>query len=1081
MTALLAPPGAHLVHRSTAAGAWVARAETFAADLDGVIVTVEPSASQKATLAVPGGEPPDRLHVTLCSLGSVTTLGEDARRAIGTVMASFGASTGPIPGTISGLGWFGSPDDITIALVDAEGLSAFRVALVDALTAAGYPPVDNGHDFTPHITMGYGPVDASAAVGAMLAFDELRVRWGTEVLAFDLLGQPGVPAPPPPMVEEAPVAEPMGPELAPIPPDSPPPGFAERMGDVADKFGWNEDHEAAAAADRKAGPMTTTTTKPARRGRNAGAVSRRAFADEVPAAAPPSKEPPADIGTLGDDALALEMARRLAEQTVASIEAEGGSVPDSARAALETSALSELTEALSEVVEDLAEDMAEGEPPPEAVAEAAQRVRARLRARAAQLAEMPGGVIELVVCPECGQEVAPTGEGLCPNCGAFCMEEGRERMAAESARPFDWEGVLTVEGVMSGDSRMIGDGALTWRTLPVPLMLQTVNAPGHDGAAICGSIVEVERQGHTIVGRGYFSSNEAGQMARALLSEGTLRGVSVDIDSVQMVFADPSGAELSPDEAMEAQMFGGGPEVVEMIVSGRVMGATLTPFPAFQEAFVYLLDETADAHETLVASAAGPIWRASRAADIAPAGQHRLAALVASAAGPDPDAPPAEWFQLLPMDEPQPFEVHADGRCYGLVAQWGTCHIGDSTRCTPVPRNNDFRTFYTGKKVQTAEGTMLSVGPIIMDTVHPNLLAQASDAQAFYAHTGCAVADVRLYTNEHGIVAAGALRPDVDPSQVRRLRASDISPDWRPINGELRLVSLLAVNTSGFLVEGIAASAGRFQPWGRLDLRTGQVAALVAAGAVRRERRSVGEEIDDLRAELADMRAAHQRMLTTVASMVGEGAKDRSARMSAALGTLGLDCGCDPEPDPEREARLSAALSVFGTSTFAKKAGDGGKADKVLFDALTAAAEMVRSASPGEVGDGATEDLTGDTASVNSMAAAAETLMSASQGGTGAEVNEMQAAGQAINDALSVRSAAAIENLAADGVAVEALPVGPEVLDAPLPDLVGQTVDAGGTPIQMTDAAFALWGASAVTPTEVEVEEATAEGAPFPG
>ncbi len=873
----VAPAGVQMITKGSPAAAWVAAAEEFGADLDGVIVSVEPTPLQKAALAVGGGEPPERLHVTLCALGAIDTLDEGARQIISSVLASFGPQVGPIEGSIGGIGWFGASDAMTLGLVDAPGLSSLRSVICNALADAGYAPLAD-HDFTPHVTLAYGQVDATDKVGQPVTFNELRLRWGAEVLAFDLIGSGAPPAAPEPL-----------PEVPPAPPEEVP----------------------AVAVDTIPAP----------------AAAAIAFADEPVE----STQPPVDIASVPDDALAMELARRLANEAVRSVEDAGGVVPPAAHAMLEQEALHELDEALRDVIEDLTDDMnepaeaEEPEEPAEVVAEmpTAAAIRARLRARAAALADVPmigaegepigeivGAPVETVTCPECGMEVVATEEGLCPGCGAALTET--EVVMASEVPDAEWEGVLTVEGVMSGDNRMIGEGSLTWRDLPVPLMLQTVNAPGHDGAVFCGWIHEVERVGASIIGRGTFTDDDAGAQARGILADpaGAKRfGVSVDIDSVQMVFADPSGVELSPDEAIEAHMFGGGADVVEMIVSGRVMGATLTPFPAFQEAHVYLLGPAEDAAEALVASAAGPIWRTTSPANLGLAGQGRLTALVASGGAPDELHPSGDLFQLRPMDEPEPFSVGAplpDGTipCYGLVAQWGTCHIGDTARCTEVPRSNDFRSFYTGKKVLTAEGNLLSVGPIIMDTVHPNLWAQASDAQAFYAHTGCAVADVRLYTNEHGIVAAGVVSPDATPAQIRRLRASDISPDWRPMGGEHKLVSLLAVNTSGFLVEGIAASAGRFQPWGFIDLTTGKVGALVAAGAVRNPaRRSMATELAEVRAELAEHRALLEALLAPHVEA------DRRARVAAALDAMGLDCGCD---EPAREERLAAALAVFG-------------------------------------------------------------------------------------------------------------------------------------------------------------------------
>lgn len=864
---LAAPPSTFSIDPETPAGAWVANAHEFGADLDGVIITVEPTPPEKGALAIDGGEPADRIHCTLAMLGTTATLDDEAKRIIGAVCASFGPQIDPIGGRVGGIGWFGAADSMTLALVDAPGLSALRAQIVSALADAGYPPVDD-HDFTPHLTLAYGQIDASEKVGMPITFNELRLRWGVEVLAFDLLG----PSLPPAPVEPVPEVQPVPPEEAPVPAPAAPP---------------------------------LTTVMPA--------------AFEAP---PEAAGPPPDVSAVPNEAIVLELARRLADEAARSVEGAGGVIDPAARAMLEEAARAELVEALHEVVGEIASDALEeeAEPAGEPAPVSAAAIRERLRNRAVELADViveapvPGAAPQTVTCPGCGLEVTPTPDGLCPECGTMCMESARFDSDAASVTEFEWEGVLTVEGILSGDGRMIAENSLTWRDLPVPLMLQTVNASGHEGAVFCGWIHEIDRVGSSIVGRGTFTDDDAGAAARAILTDpagANKFGVSVDIDRVQMVFADPSGVELNPDEQVEVHLYGGSPDVVEMLVAGRVMGATLTPFPAFQEAQVHLIAPAENPDAALVASAAGPIWRLTgTASGLGLIGARPLAALVASAGGDEDDhpAPSTDLFQCRPMDEPEPFGVGIplpDGTIpvYGLVTEWGTCHIGNSQECIEVPTSNDFRSFYTGKKILTAEGTLLPVGPIIMDTVHPNLFWQASDAQAFYADTGCAVADVRLYTNEHGIVAAGVVRPTATAAQVRRLRASDVSPDWRPIGGQHKVVTLLACNVSGFLVEGIAASAGRFQPWGGVDLESGQMLGLVAAGAIHQGRRSVGVELAEVRAELAEHRQALGVLLAP------RYAADRRARMAVALDTLGLDCSdCAAK---SRAERLAAARSAF--------------------------------------------------------------------------------------------------------------------------------------------------------------------------
>jgi len=494
--------------------------------------------------------------------------------------------------------------------------------------------------------------------------------------------------------------------------------------------------------------------------------------------------------------------------------------------------------------------------------------------------------------------------------------------------PFHWEGVLIVEGLPSGDGRMIASEALTHRELPIPLMLQTVNAMGHDGAVIAGSIHEIDRAPTNtegvfdIIGRGYFDSGDNGQEAQRLISEGTMRGVSADIDSVVVEFRSPEGDAVDFEDVIFGEA-----EAIEVLIEGRIMGATITPFPAFQEAHIAVID-SADVQESTALVAAGvmgDVWTVSRplvSGEFTTYSEGHGAgsdpqALVASAAAATlvevPCAPPVGWFGLQDMEEPHPVRVDADGRIFGLVAQWGSCHIGFSKRCVTVPKGGaPFASFRTGH-VLTEEGTLVATGPVYIDAVHPDLRKKASDAQAFYAHTGCAVADVALYENEWGIVASGSLRSDVTPEMARALRGSDISPDWRKINGKLTVVGLLAVNVSGFIVEGLVASGGEaievHEPMGVFDTVSGEAESVVGLGMVKHNTGPSATEVEALRAEVAELRAAMRPF--------------RAERTLAKLGELRLIGGTEvlaaaEEPSTEIEDEIDTVPEGEPEAEFAE-------------------------------------------------------------------------------------------------------------------------------------------------------------------
>lgn len=128
--------------------------------------------------------------------------------------------------------------------------------------------------------------------------------------------------------------------------------------------------------------------------------------------------------------------------------------------------------------------------------------------------------------------------------------------------------------------------------------------------------------------------------------------------------------------------------------------------------------------------------------------------------------------------------------------------------------------FLTGEVV-TDEGDRVAVGQITLGTGHAPLAAARSAVAAHYDNTGISAADVNAGPDSIGIWVAGACRPGTTPDQIRALRASAPSGDWRRIGGRLRLMAVLAVNVPGYPV-----------PRPRARVASGCQTALVAAGVI---------------------------------------------------------------------------------------------------------------------------------------------------------------------------------------------------------------------------------------------------------
>lgn len=204
----------------------------------------------------------------------------------------------------------------------------------------------------------------------------------------------------------------------------------------------------------------------------------------------------------------------------------------------------------------------------------------------------------------------------------------------------------------------------------------------------------------------------------------------------------------------------------------------------------------------------------------------KMAALMAGAA---PVAPPKEWFDDPKLTGPTPLHIADDGKVYGHVAVWDTCHVGIGDSCVKPPKTQtSYAYFHTGE-VKTAEGARVPVGRLTYGGGHaaPNLGYRA--AAEHYDRTSATGAYVRAGEDAYGIWVAGMLAPDADESAVFKMRAAPLSGDWRRVGGNLEMVAALHVNTAGFPIpRALAASALTGMP------EDEEVLSLVAAGVLPR-------------------------------------------------------------------------------------------------------------------------------------------------------------------------------------------------------------------------------------------------------
>lgn len=477
--------------------------------------------------------------------------------------------------------------------------------------------------------------------------------------------------------------------------------------------------------------------------------------------------------------------------------------------------------------------------------------------------------------------------------------------------------VLAIEGLSTSDGRFIEPGALDHRPLPLPILAQTqtpVGGGGHDGAHVIGRIDTMRRvPGPSVVSKvtgkpfpdGTFVWEGSGYIdptapATNLAEKGYLTGNSVDLSEVEAFIEDDPAAQPLDDAAQGGVKIGGPSGERMRLTKGVIAATTLVPIPAFADAYMLLDGETITAAEGLTASAT-PAWRSAELGDqtclpCVLTGDDPASVNATLTAAITADLPPVEWFRDPGLPGPTPLTIDDDGRVYGHLGAWNTCHTGFTGRCIMMPRSRtDYAYYRTGnRRVLADDGQPTQIGTgkltVVLDqhggNGHaPDHLA-AMPAAAHYDNAGCAVADVEVGEDTHGVWVAGALRATATTEQVDALLAAPLSGDWRPINGHLELVAALGVNTPGF-------------PIPRARVASGQVVSLVAAGAIPR---TPAATVDEAMADrIADRVVA--KLGTRVPHVPDDDTTDAlAARRAAAVKALA---------DADLAARYRSVASLF--------------------------------------------------------------------------------------------------------------------------------------------------------------------------
>lgn len=319
-----------------------------------------------------------------------------------------------------------------------------------------------------------------------------------------------------------------------------------------------------------------------------------------------------------------------------------------------------------------------------------------------------------------------------------------------------WSAVLARLGTPTGDGRVLSPGGITSRNLPLPLSWQQQSSEGHGGSVVVGRIETIEFGQDMVTATGSLLDSIPAEVEE-LIRAGVV-GPSVDLDDLDYVM----------DESERV-----------IITAARVAGATLVSIPAF-----------ADVSLTLDPAPADP------ANEIEPESDGFDDYMLASAA---PALPPLEWFANPGLSGPTPLTVTDEGRVFGHIAPWDSCHVGMPGCVTPPASASSYAYFLTGEQ-QTADGTAVPVGALTVGGGHADPKLGFRAASEHYDDVGAAVARVFAGEDEYGIWVSGWLLPTADPAKVETFKAAPVSGDWRRVGGNLELIAVCAVNSPGFPV-----------------------------------------------------------------------------------------------------------------------------------------------------------------------------------------------------------------------------------------------------------------------------------------
>lgn len=352
-----------------------------------------------------------------------------------------------------------------------------------------------------------------------------------------------------------------------------------------------------------------------------------------------------------------------------------------------------------------------------------------------------------------------------------------DKMPAGFFKAIHFPTLVKVDFTTGDHRRLLADGGGS-RDLPLSIRYAIKDSYGHDGAIVSGALFEVtiDPESGNASGKGFLLNDANGREHARLVYTQAMRGNSIDLTEAK--------ARIVEDMASEDWWI----EFYEW----KVGATTGVAKPAFAGAHATIPDGMTE-DELMASLEVDPMEPLVCEFDEfyihTPADDVEMVASAGTVV-------PYDDFFIPEADQLTKIVVDKDGRVFGHLGAWNSCHDGYQDRCVMIPRPTDGYASFNKPGVLTEKG-IVQTGPIFAYGGHRSAKAAPTIEQA-YGGIENAWADVRIIEGRLGPWISGRVRPGVADDTVYAARASRVSGHW--VGPNLR--GIVSVNVEGFDVKG---------------------------------------------------------------------------------------------------------------------------------------------------------------------------------------------------------------------------------------------------------------------------------------